>query len=191
MGVFPEHAVIGKLLHQVIKKGQNVLNLFAYTGGATLMAAKLGANVCHLDASFPMVQKAKENALLNNLEKKPIRWIVDDVFKFLQREIKRKSTYDGIILDPPTFGRGKRQEVFKIERDVQKLLSLCKQLLTPDKENFIIFTTHTPGFTPIVIDHLLHEHFYTAASLIETKELVIASEEGFSLPSGSMGIWRR
>ncbi|MBN1914329.1 MAG: class I SAM-dependent methyltransferase [Parachlamydiales bacterium] len=191
MGVFPEHLSVWNRLQQKVRKGQNILNLFAYTGGATLVAAQKGASVCHLDASHPMVQKARENAKINGLDNFPIRWIVDDVFKFLKREIRRGVRYDGIILDPPTFGRGKRQEVFKLERDIEELLQLVSQLLAFEKDNFVIFTSHTPGFTPLVIDHLLQEHFGKEEGKIHTGELIIAAQDSFTLPSGSFGIWER
>ena len=115
LGVFPEHSMLWSGMTKLIsqqKKTPQVLNLFAYSGGATLAAAKAGASVCHLDASKGMVSWARENAALNNLEKAPIRWIVDDVIKFLKRELKRGTRYDGIILDPPSFGRGNNVELY-------------------------------------------------------------------------------
>ena len=118
-----------------------------------MAAAKAGANVCHLDASKGMVTWAHENANFNGLEKAPIRWIVDDVKKFLARELRRESRYDAIILDPPTFGRGAKGELFKIEDDIITLLSECRQILT-DHPLFLLFSCHTPGFSPLVMDHL-------------------------------------
>src|SRR3569832_2195063 len=115
VGMFPEHALLWTWMRNRIKQGSQILNLFAYTGGVTLAAAQAGAEVCHVDASKTTVAWARENCALNELEKAPIRWIVDDVIKFLQREVRRGRTYDGIILDPPTFGRGSKGEVFKIE----------------------------------------------------------------------------
>ena len=136
------------------KTPPQVLNLFAYSGGATLAAAQAGARVCHLDASKGMVAWARENAELNQLSSAPIRWIVDDVVKFLKREIKRGNKYEGIILDPPSFGRGSQGEVFKIERDIHEILHLCRDVLS-ENPLFLIFTTHTPGMTPIVMGSIL------------------------------------
>ena len=126
VGLFPEHAAIWDWVRSRIaeRPAIQVLNLFAYSGGATLAAAAAGAQVCHVDASKGMVEWARENAALNGLEQHPIRWIVDDVFKFLAREARRGRRYDGIILDPPSFGRGKRGEVFKVEEDLIPLLDL-------------------------------------------------------------------
>ena len=143
LGVFPEHAFLWTAMRPMIREKMRILNLFAYSGGVTLAAAQEGAQVCHVDASKGMVDWARENAALNELEKAPIRWIVDDAIKFLKREIKRQSFYDGIILDPPTFGRGNKGEVFKIERDLLILLDLCKELLS-EKKQFLILSCHTP-----------------------------------------------
>ena len=180
LGVFPEHASLWSWMQERITSGTKVLNLFAYSGGATLAAAQKGASVCHLDASKAMVDWARENADLNNLSSAPIRWIVDDAIKFLRREVKRKNRYDGILLDPPTFGRGSKGEVFKIERDIQPLIELCRELLS-EKPRFLIFTCHTPGFTPIVLSHLLGQFFDAP---IETSEMLLESEESYSIPSG-------
>ena len=114
LGLFPEHVSLWQWMSQQMHRGDKVLNLFAYSGGGTVIAAQAGALVCHLDASKGMVDWAKDNALRNGLEKAPIRWIVDDVIKFLKREAKRGARYEGIILDPPSFGRGNQGKVFKI-----------------------------------------------------------------------------
>lgn len=191
LGVFPEHSMLWNGMTQLIrqqKKAPQVLNLFAYSGGATLAAAKAGASVCHLDASKGMVQWARENAALNNLENAPIRWIVDDVIKFLKRELKRGTRYDGIILDPPSFGRGNNGEVFKIERDLHEILTLCKMVLT-ENPLFILFTTHTQGMSPLVMHHLLLQMMKGTQGTIDTGEMVIPSEKGLSLPCGSFARW--
>ena len=120
------------------------LNLFAYSGGATLAGAKGGANCCHVDASKGMVQWARENAKLNGLEDHPIRWIVDDVNKFLQREIRRGRRYDGVLLDPPSFGRGKGGELYKIEHAMMETLQLVKGVLS-ERPSFVYLTSHTPA----------------------------------------------
>lgn len=153
LGIFPEHGTFWPLFKEALAPGDKVLNLFAYTGGATLAAAKAGLHVCHVDASKPTVEWAKENAKLNGLEKAPIRWIVDDVYKFLQREIRRGNTYDAIILDPPSFGRGTKGEVFKIEDRVNDLLDMCRKLMP--KPKLLLFSSHTPGFTPVVMERLV------------------------------------
>lgn len=181
LGVFPEHASLWDWMCPLIEKGDRVLNLFAYSGGATLAAAKRGAEVCHLDASKGMVDWARENAGLNDLKDAPIRWIVDDALKFLKREEKRGSRYHGIILDPPTFGRGGKGEVFKIEEQILPLLELCKSVLF-ERPKFLIFSCHTPGFTPIVLEHLLFQVFGKKA---EAGEMLLESNNTFSIPSGS------
>lgn len=188
LGVFPEHMQLWKWARKKVsgKKNLNILNLFAYSGGATMALAKEGAKVCHLDASKPMVSWARENAKLNNLENEPIRWIVDDVFKFLRREVRRNVRYDGIILDPPTFGRGTKKEIFKIENDIIDLLRLCKELMTK-KPLFLILSCHTPGFSSLVLQNLLSQ--VMKDDNILAHEMKIDSKESFSLPSGNVAIW--
>lgn len=180
LGLFPEHASLWPWMQERIIPGAKVLNLFAYSGGASFAAAQKGASVCHLDASKGMVDWARENAALNHLASAPIRWIVDDAIKFLKREVKRNNRYDGILLDPPTFGRGSKGEVFKIERDIQPLLELCRELLS-EKPRFLIFSCHTPGFTPTVLSHLLSQFFDAP---IDTHEMMLESEKALSIPSG-------
>ncbi len=189
LGLFPEHSLFWPWMHERIQqrgKGVRVLNLFAYSGGATLAAARAGATVCHLDASKGMVAWARENAALNRLSDAPIRWIVDDVLKFLLREEKRGSTYDGIILDPPSFGRGKQGEVFKIERDLLLILEKCRQVLS-DKPLFVIFTSHTPGMTPIVMKQLMND--LMKKGTVESGEMVLPSKSCKTVPSGSFARW--
>ncbi|MCB1081795.1 MAG: class I SAM-dependent methyltransferase, partial [Chlamydiia bacterium] len=141
LGLFPEHAEHWEWMDSKLKPKSEVLNLFAYSGAATLHLAKKGHAVCHLDASKGMIDWARENAALNQLEKAPIRWIVDDAIKFLRREVKRKKTYDAVLLDPPSFGRGAQGQVFKIERDLPLLLALCKEVLKPNPA-FVLLTCH-------------------------------------------------
>jgi len=186
LGLFPEHADLWEWSRPLIKKNSKILNLFAYSGGVTLAAAQQGAQVCHLDASKGMVDWARENAQLNKVEKSPIRWIVDDALKFLKREVKRESLYDGIILDPPTYGRGAKGEVFKIEEDILPLLELCRSLLSK-KPSFLIFSCHTPGFTPLAMDHLLAQTM--PKGNIEVGEMVLHSPDTFAIPSGSFAKW--
>ncbi len=191
LGVFPEHSLLWKSMREAIQKRKeppHILNLFAYSGGATLAAATAGARVCHLDASKGMVAWARENAALNHLTSAPIRWIVDDAVKFLTREIKRGVRYDGIILDPPSFGRGAKGEVFKIERDIHELLHLCRKLLSDDPL-FLMFTTHTPGMTPIVMGHLVKQKMQGLNGRIETGEMILPSSTGTEVPCGSYARW--
>jgi 23S rRNA (cytosine1962-C5)-methyltransferase len=196
LGIFPEQSDFWHWIQQIIVKAKKeqrreikVLNLFAYSGGSTLAAAKAGASVCHLDASKKMVAWARENAVLNKLENAPIRWIVDDVSKFLTRELRRESRYDAIILDPPSFGRGNRGEVFKIEDALQDILLSCRKLLS-DNPLFILFTCHTPGYTPIVMKHLLSQMMHSSKGSIDSGEMVLKGEEGvLELPSGTYARW--
>ena len=191
LGVFPEHALFWKWMIPLIqkqKKQVRVLNLFAYSGGATLAAAMAGAKVCHLDASKGMVAWARENAALNGLQDAPIRWIVDDAVKFLKRELKRNSRYDAIILDPPTFGRGNRGEVFKIERDLNELLFLCRDILSVDPL-FVLLSSHTPGMTPVVMRHLMEQMMEGKGGSFEAAELILPAEKGRDVPCGSYAKW--
>ena len=174
LGVFPEHANHFSWIQE--KKPKTVLNLFAYSGGVTMAAAKCGASVCHLDASKKMVDWAKLNAELNDLENAPIRYIVDDALKFLRREVKRKKEYEMIVLDPPSFGRGKQGQVFKIETDIKEILECCRSL----SPKYVLLSCHTPGITPIVLENLLKEH---GAKKVESGEMVLKGNP--TLPAGS------
>ncbi len=186
LGIFPEHSFLWRWAANLVKEGSSVLNLFAYSGGATMALAKAGAEVCHLDASQGMVKWARENAALNGLDTHPIRWIVDDALKFLKREIRRGRKYDGILLDPPSFGRGAKGEVFKIERDIHELLTLCKELLS-DTPLFVACSNHTNGMSPKVMEHLMEEVF---GSSVEAGELLLEAEEGRAIPTGTYARWR-
>ncbi|MBR0457831.1 MAG: class I SAM-dependent methyltransferase [Victivallales bacterium] len=187
LGVFPEHALGWRWMKERVasaKRPLSILNLFAYTGGATLALAKLGCQVCHLDASKKAVDWAHRNATANHLDGAPIRWIVDDVFKFLQREQRRGRKYDGIVLDPPSFGRGTNQELFKIDDSLPSLLDSCFSLLS-ERPSFVFLTCHTPGYTPMVLQHLMEQ---TAPhGNITTGEMRI--EHTVALPSGSYAAW--
>lgn len=181
LGLFPEHALIWSFLQKLVHKEMRILNLFAYSGGATLAAIQKGARVCHVDASKGMIQWAKENMHLNHLQNPPIRWISDDVQKFLNRERKRNSLYEGILLDPPTFGRGSKGEVFKIERDLFELIKSCSEVLS-SKASFIILSCHTPGITPLVLHQMVKQIF--SKGIVDSGELMLSSKEGYSIPSG-------
>lgn len=185
LGIFPEQYLNWQKFSEIIshKKTCNVLNLFAYTGGATLHAAKAGANVVHVDASKTTNTWARENAASSGLKEAPIRWITDDALKFASRERRRGAKYHGIILDPPSFGRGTKGQVWKIEEHLNKLLDVLKQILD---ENFlfILLTSHTPGFTPLCLKNLLFSIVDERKGEFICSEMVIEGS-GNSLPSGT------
>jgi 23S rRNA (cytosine1962-C5)-methyltransferase len=196
LGIFPEQRDFWEWIQRIVKEAKvsgrsnlNILNLFAYSGGSTLAAALGGAQVCHLDASKGMVSWARENAALCGLQNAPIRWIVDDVNKFLAREIKRGVRYDAIILDPPSFGRGAKGEVFKIEDHLPGILTSCQTLLS-DSPLFMLFTCHSSGFSPIVMNHLMSQLMEKYAGKIETGEMVLRGDDALPLPSGVYARWQ-
>lgn len=199
LGIFPEQRASWRLIADIIGAARaaspgapppRLLNLFAYSGGATLAAARAGAAVCHLDASAGMVAWARANAALNGLEEAPVRWIVDDVRKFLKREVRRGSRYEGIVLDPPTFGRGVAGEVYKIERDLPSTLGLCRRLLA-DRPLFVLLSAHTPGITPVVLENLLAEALAGLEGHIAGGEMLLTgAAEARPVPSGCMACWR-
>ena len=156
-GLFPEQAVNWDWMIERIKSSKkqiNVLNLFAYTGGATIACASAGAKVCHVDASKGMVSWAAKNAELSNLSDKPIRWIVDDCMKFLQREIRRGNKYDAVIMDPPSYGRGPNGEIWKIEDELYNLIEASSKVLT-NRPLFFLVNSYTTGFSPIVPGNMI------------------------------------
>ncbi len=189
LGIFPEQRPLWRWIREQSHEGLNILNLFAYSGGATLAAAQGGAQVCHLDASKGMVSWARDNAKLNKLDKAPIRWIIEDVNKFLVREIRRGMRYDGIILDPPSFGRGAKGEVFKIEGQLVQLLDNCRELLTP-RPKFIVLSCHTPGLTPIGLENLLRQSLHGLKGKIDSGEMLLEGKDAFPLPSGGFARWQ-
>lgn len=189
VGVFPEHHHQWAWMEEKIKKASRplkILNLFAYTGAASIKLAKLGAQVCHVDASKKSVAWASDNARLN-MKDPQIRWIVEDAIKFLEREVRRGSYYDGIILDPPSFGKGAKGEIFKIENEIIILLELCKKVLSAEAL-FVLFTCHTPGFTPSVMKYLL-DSVCGAKGCVESGEMLIDSKSTYPLPSGVFARW--
>lgn len=194
LGVFPETRSIWDWIRRTIKneiternEPLQFLNLFAYSGGATLAAAQGGAHCCHVDASKGMVQWARENAELNGLEAHPIRWIIDDVNKFLGREIKRGRRYDAILLDPPSFGRGKGGELYKIEQALLETMELVKKVMST-RPCFLYLTSHTPGFTPIVLQNLLSQLHHSGK--IECGEMLLTGKaDTFEVPSGTWARW--
>jgi 23S rRNA (cytosine1962-C5)-methyltransferase len=194
LGIFPEQKPQWIWIRDFLQKAKlgrppRLLNLFAYSGGVTMAAAQSGAEVCHLDASKGMVDWARENAKLNKLDKAPIRWIVDDVKKFLKRELKRGISYDAIVLDPPTFGRGNQGELFKIEKEIVSLLDMCRSLLS-STPLFILLSCHTPGFSPLVMQNLLDAALKDKGGVIDCGEMALrGSDSVYPLPSGTFARW--
>lgn len=190
-GVFPEQAVNWDLQSDIVRKNKdkqlNVLNLFAYTGGATIALLKAGAKVCHVDASKGMVNWAKENAVLSSVEKNPVRWIVDDCVKFVQREIRRGHKYDGIIMDPPSYGRGPGGEVWHLENQIFDLVSLCAKVLADDAKFFMI-NSYTTGLSPAVMEYILSTQVksnFKSGSVHSDEIGLPVSSTGLVLPCGA------
>ncbi len=190
LGIFPEQRLQWRWIQKQIAAASflpRVLNLFAYSGGATLAAALPGAQVCHLDASKAVVNWARENAMLNNLEKAPIQWIVEDARKYTVRAFKRKESYDAIIIDPPTFGRGRSKEVFKIEKDFLKLLEGCISLLSK-RPLFVLLSCHTSSYSPLVLEQILREVTpNSSCGRIKSGEMVLKGP--IDLPNGVFARW--
>lgn len=197
-GLFPEQAVNWDWFSSIIKnaKSENpdrpfkVLNLFAYTGGATLAAASAGAAVTHVDASKGMVTWAKENAAASNLSEAPIRWLVDDCVKFVEREIRRGNTYDGIIMDPPSYGRGPKGEIWKLEDSIFPFIELAAKLLS-DKAIFFLVNSYTTGLQPAVLTYMIHTALVPRfGGRVESSEIGLpVSASGLVLPCGASGRW--
>lgn len=192
-GLFPEQAAnwnwFSQLIADAVSKGRQVkvLNLFAYTGGATLAAAAAGASVTHVDASKGMVTWAKENAISSGLKDAPIRWLVDDCVKFVEREIRRGNHYDAIIMDPPSYGRGPKGEIWKIEESVYPLIHLCSQILT-DNPLFFLINSYTTGLQPAVLSYMISTVLGTANGTVTASEIGLpVSSNGLVLPCGASG----
>lgn len=194
MGVFPEAYQNWVWLKNYISKQNRplqILSLFSYTGGYSLIPAMMGAEVCHVDASKTVVKWARENAEASGLSQKPIRWIVEDVRKFIAREIRRNSQYDGIIMDPPTYGRGSNGELWQIQKDLYDLMKDCSQILSPNALFFMI-NTYAGDITACVLKNLLLEFTPKAQMQIDCSEMVILEENkqrGF--PNGMTAVWYR
>jgi 23S rRNA (cytosine1962-C5)-methyltransferase len=192
-GLFPEQAVnwdwFGKRIAQA-GRPVKVLNLFAYTGGATLAATAAGAGVTHVDASKGMVSWAKDNAAASGLKDAPIRWLVDDCVKFVEREIRRGNHYDGIIMDPPSYGRGPKGEIWKIEEKIYPLIQLCTQLLS-DKPLFFLINSYTTGLQPAVLAYMMETELLAKfGGRVEAQEIGLpVSGNGRVLPCGASGRW--
>lgn len=194
-GLFPEQAANWDWFYDLIKKANRpikVLNLFAYTGGATCAAAAAGAQVTHVDASKGMVGWAKENAKVSNIPDNAVRWIVDDCGKFVEREIRRGNTYDAIIMDPPSYGRGPKGEIWKIETSIYPFIQLCTKLLSKDPLFFLV-NSYTTGLAPAVLTYMLSlellPHF---GGQVQSGEIGLpVTENGLVLPCGASGRWQR
>lgn len=190
VGVFPEQAVNWRWVSKhIAQKPLSVLNLFGYTGAATLSAAAAGAMVTHVDASKPSIAWAKENAAASKLSDKPIRWILDDANKFVLREARRGATYDGIIMDPPRFGRGAKGEIWKLETDLPKLLTACQAILSP-KPTFVLLNAYTADISSVVLSRLMEDCMKDRGGYIEAGELAMKDTAGgHLLPNGIFARW--
>ncbi len=194
-GLFPEQAVNWDYLRDVIQaSGRDdvkVLNLFAYTGGATVAALKAGASVCHVDASKGMVAYAKDNARLSGVADRPVRWLVDDCLKFVQREIRRGNKYDIIIMDPPSYGRGPGGEVWKLEEKIYEFVSTCEQVLSDDPL-MVLINSYTTGLSPSVMQYILGSVIVPGrGGSVSCDEIGLpTTQTGMCLPCGASAIWK-
>ena len=194
-GLFPEQATNWDWFSDKIKNANRpikVLNLFAYTGGATLAAAAAGAQVTHVDASKGMVAWAKENAKSSGLEEAPIRWLVDDCVKFVEREIRRGNKYDGIIMDPPSYGRGPKGEIWKIEDAIYDFVKLCTNILS-DNPLFFLINSYTTGLAPSVLTYMLSTEVKSKfGGTVHSEEIGLpVKNTGLILPCGASGRWEK
>ena len=198
-GLFPEQATNWDWFSGIIKKAKEndherqikVLNLFAYTGGATLACAAAGAHVTHVDASKGMVTWAKENAISSGLGDAPIRWLVDDCVKFVEREIRRGNTYDAIIMDPPSYGRGPKGEIWKIEDMIHPLIKLCTKILSKDALFFLV-NSYTTGLAPAVLTYMISTELKPWNGHVDSQEIGLpVTDSGLVLPCGASGRWER
>lgn len=193
-GLFPEQAVNWKMTADIIRNAGRpvkVLNLFAYTGGATVAALEAGASVTHVDASKGMTLWAKENAAASHLTDSPVRWLVDDCIKFVQREIRRGNKYDIIIMDPPSYGRGPGGEVWKLENEVYGFVEMCSELLTEDSL-MVLINSYTTGLSPSVMEYILGETIekkFGGSTQSDEIGLPVSSKPGRVLPCGASAIW--
>ena len=192
-GLFPEQAVNWDKMRNLIENAGreiSVLNLFAYTGGATVACAKSGASVCHVDSAKAMVERAGENVRLSKVENPKVRYIIDDCKKFVEREIRRGRRYDAVIMDPPSYGRGPNGEMWKLETELFSLVTLCEQVLS-DKPLFFLINSYTTGLQPQVMKNIL-EKVITSKHGGKTEAYEVGlntMEKGIILPCGNSGIW--
>lgn len=195
-GLFPEQAAnwdwFSKIIKESGRKDIKVLNLFAYTGGATCAVAKAGAAVTHVDASKGMVTWAKENAISSGLADAPIRWIVDDCVKFVEREIRRGNKYDAIIMDPPSYGRGPKGEIWKIEEKIHPFIQLCSKLLS-DAPLFFLVNSYTTGLAPAVLTYMISTEVKAryGGHVVSDEIGLPVSDTGLVLPCGAAGRWQK
>lgn len=190
-GLFPEQAYNWDKMIELIKEAKReikVLNLFGYTGGATVACASAGASVCHVDAAKNMVERCKENVRLSGLENAHVRYIVDDCTKFVTREIKRGNKYDAIIMDPPSYGRGSGGEVWKLEDNLFDFVKLCSQVLT-DKPLFVLVNSYTTGLGATVVENILRLVLEDKKGKFESYELCLPTEEKITLPCGTSAMF--
>lgn len=190
-GLFPEQAVNWDWMIDKIKHAGReikVLNLFAYTGGATVACSYAGASVCHVDSSKGMVTWAKENIISSGLEKNPVRYIIDDVVKFVNREIRRENKYDAIIMDPPSYGRGTNGEVWKFEENIADLVELCTRVLS-DKPLFFLINSYTTGISSTVLENILKLNIKAKGKLSSGELGLPMSDSNLILPCGIYGRW--
>ena len=192
-GLFPEQAVNWDMMAELIKNAGreiNVLNLFAYTGGATVACAKAGAKVCHVDASKGMVERAGENVRLSGIGDGKVRYIIDDCKKFVEREIRRGRRYDAIIMDPPSYGRGPNGEMWKLENELYPFVELCSQVLS-DNPLFVLINSYTTGLQPQVLKNILELTIAKGrGGKTDAYEVGLKTQEnGVILPCGNSGIW--
>lgn len=190
-GLFPEQAVNWDWMIDKIKyagREIKVLNLFAYTGGATVACSYAGASVCHVDSSKGMVTWAKENIISSGLEKNPVRYIIDDVVKFVNREIRRENKYDAIIMDPPSYGRGTNGEVWKFEENIADLVELCTRVLS-DKPLFFLINSYTTGISSTVLENILKLNIKAKGKLSSGELGLPLSDSNLILPCGIYGRW--
>lgn len=194
LGIFPEQErnwLRFRELVAALKKAEpdvRVLNLFAYTGGSTLACASAGAEVAHVDASKGTVKWASENARLTGLADKPVRWLVDDVKEFVARELRRGTKYDGLILDPPSYGKGEKKQVWKIETDLMPLLKDLKKIFSGRANSFVCLSAHSEAYTPTSLKNQLLRVFGTDA-ITEANEMLINDSSDLPLPSGASALW--
>ena len=192
-GLFPEQAVNWDKMRALIEgagREISVLNLFAYTGGATVACAAAGASVCHVDAARNMVERAGENMRLSGLEDRPVRYIVDDCKKFVRREIRRGRKYDAVVMDPPSYGRGPNGEMWKLENELFPLVTLCAEVLS-DQPLFFLINSYTTGLQPQALLLILALALKGRGGRAEAYEVGLPTEEGIVLPCGCSGLWTK
>jgi len=192
-GLFPEQAVNWDWMINKIKEEKRpikVLNLFAYTGGATVACLSAGASVCHVDSSKGMVQWAKENVISSKLQDKPVRYIIDDVVKFVEREIRRENTYDAIIMDPPSYGRGAKGEVWQFEENISDLVNLCTKVLS-DNPLFFLINSYTTGISSEVLSNILKINLKYKGKISSGEIGLPMENSNLVLPCGIYGRWEK